>query len=113
MGVKTRRIITWEGEQKHPHILLQKGSLQWEEPIPVSGTVRHEFIGMATGVQREEDGSITAEIEVDPEYEAIIDEVSFTIYANEVVGERSDIWTVSSARIREVFVTPPDSVAWR
>jgi len=113
-----RRIISWEGEEKVPGILIEKGALVWEEPIPISLNGLHEMpIGLAWNVRREEDGSITAEFErkAGPE---IGEDVKFTIYASEVKLDKEK-WAydgfrhVTHARVREIFSVPDnEAVGW-
>lgn len=69
-------------------------------------------VGRATILRREANGAVTAEIELLPEHATLIEDITTTIYATEVVGERGEVWNVESARIREVFITTKGKVAW-
>lgn len=105
-----RKIIAWEGDEMVPGQILEINSLKWSnEPIPVT---RHADdwaqppIGNAGDLRREDNGSITAEIELIEELDVILNDMSFTVYCNEVkaLGPR-DVrpLRVTTARIRAIF----------
>lgn len=112
-----RKIIAWEGEEKIPGQVLETGALKWndDKPIPVTKSADWDVtsvIGTATDLRREDNHTITAEIELNEEFAPAIADMSFTVYCNQVKG--SDVskepWRISSARIRAIFFAP--TVPW-
>lgn len=108
-----RKIIGYEKVEKIPGQLILEGAFKWNEtePIPVtthwSRSMDHpqSIIGKATDLRREEDGAITAEIDI-PDYPEYFEHFSFTVYANKVHPLHPDddgLWRVETATIREVF----------
>lgn len=113
-----RKTIAREGEEWIPGQLLEVGSLKWgDEPIPVTKSAEWDdlesLIGTATDLRREDDESVTAEIELNEEFASAIADMSFTVYCNEVksIGPREvRPWRITSARIRAIFFAP--TVPW-
>ena len=114
-----RKVISWEGEEKIPGIVLEIGALKWDEnkQYPVTrGDQLRLPIGRARNIRREENGAITAEIHLHEDFRSVLDNVSVTIYGNELVqkfvGEGGALRRVSSVTLREVFLISPQQVAW-
>lgn len=120
-----RKIIAWEGREMVPGVIIEVGALTWSEPLPIVWSFQHDLsnlLGTARDLRREEDGSITAELDIrdDTEQQRSVKtllenrDVSTTIFANELTerienGKR----LVFAGAIREVSVVLPDTVGWR
>jgi hypothetical protein len=109
-----RVVIAFEGKQTLKHQSLLPNALKWdEEPIPISVNADWSKppVGMATDIQRDDEGVITAEVD-----ESIVPEgYSATIYCDKLVGTREqkngeDVYVVGSARIRALYFTT--AVPW-
>ena len=110
-----RRIISWEGEEKVPGIFIEKGALVWDERLPVAINGLHSMpSGPAEDIRREDDGSITADIQIDVD---IPDSAEFSIFVNEVALNKeksvNGFLHITHARAREVFMVPAhEAVGW-
>jgi hypothetical protein len=83
----TRYIICQEGKENVPGQFLLDGSMNWgEDKIWVSWNFNHQDpkIGYASDIRREEDGWITAEIELFEQYQSLIDVAGFTVFITKV-----------------------------
>ena len=123
-----RKIITWEGEEKVPGIIIEKGALTWgDDPIPVCWNFQYDIenlLGNATDLRREDDGSITAEITFDEENEKqrqakeVLEhgDVTTTVYVTNLAeADRRTTGpkrSVTAGRIRTVNLVMADSVDW-
>lgn len=112
-----RKIIAWEGEEKVPGQFLEVGSFKWgNEPIVVTKNTEWDadsVIGEATDLRREDNGSVTAEIKLQEGFTILLDDLSFTVYCNDLksIGSRGfPPSRLSSARIRAIFADT--SVPW-
>lgn len=111
-----RKIIAFEGRVMIPGQLIESGSLTWgDERIPVTRYARtgdiSDLLGYATELRREDDGSITAEVDAG-EYTVLLEkDVAVTITIKPAVWEEVDgVKHVTAGKIVEVFMTP--DVPW-
>lgn len=120
-----RKIISWEGAEKVPHVIFEKDALTWgDEPLPLVWNFQHNdvkaLLGNASDLRREEDGSITAELtfndtEQGNQAQSLAEhgDIAFTTWSNDLIFRRDKAMkVVSNARIRSVSAVLTDQVGW-
>lgn len=99
-----RVTIAQEGVRPFEGWLVEENALTWDESVPVIAQITHgkpsPVIGQVTDIRREDDFSITAEIDM-----LHADELDFNVVMRQ--GEDSDIdqeqGIIKSAKIIQVF----------
>lgn len=106
----TRHIVCYEGDQRIPDQFIIDGALKWlDEKITISTNFDFGIppIGLATEFRREDDGSITAEIELFEEMPLFDDEWSFSIFMVNAHFDRwKDVLWIYDATIAGVAIIP-------
>lgn len=110
--------IAYEGKATINDQFLEVGCLQWEpdEEFPVVWDFNYaKIVGKAGSLQREDDGSVTALVDMDSLTDgarALFADVGTTLYASDVVARNvNGSMHIISARVRELSLTP--NVPWR
>lgn len=109
-----RRVISWEGEQKVRGMFLRVGAIQFPEKnsVLIAGP-NNQFsnppVGRASDFRREENGSITAEIELFNDLE--VKDFGYTIYGkileSHVTGDWRDesfLWLIDGVELVSAFI---------
>lgn len=107
-----RKIVSWEGEEKVPGILIEKGALTWGGEVPLfanADLTANDVIGKASDFRREEDGSITAEITPTlgryPEIVEHLEEMGFAVFVDRLrVSHGRKTRNIHEGRILYVYV---------
>lgn len=120
-----RKTISWEGEEKVPGVVLEKGSLQWsEDPIPLVWSFEQSVesvLGTASDLRREDDGRITAEVTLSenlPNAQSTKNaiehgDVVLTTWSNNLAEYNNNgVRRIRSATIRSVNAVIAGTVGW-
>lgn len=90
-----RKTILVEGHVYRSGVMFAPGSLNLpEEDVPV--TFQFDFsdpknlLGHAVDFQRDENGVITADLQLKPEFESLLGDVEFSVFANHIVAEKAN-----------------------
>lgn len=109
-----RHIIGVEGRQVLPNQFVELGACVWpDEAIPVETYLEQwvaRLVGRATDIRREDDGTLTAEIDVE-----IPKGLAATLYCDGLSYDKeryneTGIMIITSCRIRSVFLS--SGVPW-
>lgn len=115
-----RHVVCYEGVTQFDRERLEPGSVTWnteDDRVPVvwqfDFTNASSILGYAKDFQREEDGSVTAEIPKLPEsIDQVWEDVGATIYATDITDKKENgIRIVSNCKIRAVSIGL--GVPWR
>lgn len=115
-----RKTICIEGKKTVPGQFLETGSLKWEEgkQYPITWEYKHDKIyGWASDIRREDDGTITAELDIeDGTALALLEhrDVSATIYGNKLVGTKDEEvgMSYSSVNLLSISLVVAHTVNW-
>jgi len=126
-----RRVIYREGVEDLG-IFIHTGAMQWDETLPITWQFGHnitDVIGYAHSIRREDNGEVTARIDLDDNdrgrwaakvlqhYDA-----ACSIWANHIVEKRKTVGRgkkqhvrrdIHRGRIRQVAVVLTDAVPWK
>lgn len=100
-----RVTIVVEGQHLDQGRFVAKGALKWEEGVAIPVTLGTAFdrppIGIATDIRREEDGRITAELDLDA-----------YIFANALESSKEDgVQTITSAQLKAINLIRDSTLA--
>lgn len=116
-----RKVICYENALAVGNHFLLESSVQWdpEKRFPVVWNFSyelHSLLGWATELRREEDGSITAELEIVDEANVKLiedEDLPVTFEGNEVREEMHDgVREISNVKIRGISVVLQPAVPW-
>lgn len=116
--MKGRRIdLAIEGKETPDGRIIVQGALHWpeDETVPVTMQVGREMlaVGKAGTFRRQEDGTISAFVEVEEEYASTLRHRSVQIAVDRVHStEDEGLLTVRSARLTNVHLMPGFTNAW-